>query len=133
MKDNFPLPGWVIHSSTSFGVDFFDKHGSTRRKVVYEWIDGRLFRSSITDRSYPDDQQFWRENQSTGKTAIMFKPDGTGLLENRVRATKERTVTELIGLDVSAHWLEVPAFGSWEALTDPGMSASEIAEQARAL
>ena len=42
IEDGLPQPRRVIHSSASFGVDFFDVHGLIWRTVIFRWTDERL-------------------------------------------------------------------------------------------
>ena len=129
--DGLPLPRWVIGVSgprNGARVQFLDKNGSIWRTVDYQVVDGRLFRTRISDKTYPDDQQRWDLNESTHTADLIVNPDGSGDIETRTRATGERSITEFAGLDVSAHWLDIPEFGDWDALTEPGRSATEIAQ-----
>ena len=134
--DGLPLPRWVIgvsglqNGSGGARVQFLDKHRSIWRTVDYDVVQGRLFRTGIADNTYPDDQQRWGQSQAVSTADLIVNLDGSGDIETRTRATGERSTTELTGLDVSAFWIDIPEFGDWDALTDPGRSASKIARGA---
>jgi hypothetical protein len=144
--DGVDRPRWVIGITSLRGVaggarvEFYDVHGTCWRVVDYDLLEGRLWRSSVTDRHYqagipaPDDftssldTQRWKTDEAIRTERATVNPDGTGVLKIRDRTTGEKSLTNLSGLDVAAHWLDVPVFGDWDALTDPGRSATEIAQ-----
>lgn len=145
-KDGLVYPRWVMGVTAFRGVaggarvEFYDPNGSCWRAVDYDCLKGRLWRSSVTDRQYPDgpsspdaltsslDTQRWKLSDSIRTTRITVRPDGAAHFKIRDRTTGEKSLTNLTGLDVSAHWLDIPTFGEWDALTDPGRSATEIAQ-----
>ena len=133
-SDGLVNPRWVMGIAGLRGVaggarlEFHDGQGSIRRAVDYQIIQGRLFRSNVVDFAYSTDQQRWEMGQAIAGVEVTVDPDGTGTVE-RWEASGDQELTEFTGLDVSGHWLEVPEFGDWDALTDPGRSATEIAAQ----
>ncbi|MGI5186875.1 hypothetical protein ACQEVI_01875 [Promicromonospora sp. CA-289599] len=134
-SDGLVNPRWVMGIAGLRGVaggarlEFHDGQGSIWRAVDYQIIRGRLFRSNVVDFVYLTDQQRWEMSQATVGVEVTVDPDGTGTVE-RWEVNGDKQVTELTGLDVSAHWLDVPEFGDWDALADPGPFASEVAEGA---
>jgi hypothetical protein len=135
-SDGLVYPRWVMGIAGLRGVaggarlEFHDGQGSIWRAVDYQIVQGRLFRFNVADFDYSTDQQRWEMSEATAGVEVTVDPDGTGTVE-RWEAGGDQELTEFTGLDVSDHWLEVPAFGDWDALADPGPSASEIAEGAR--
>lgn len=130
IEDGLPRPRWVIHTSASFGVDFFDVHGSIWRTVVYRWTDERLWRLTTTDYTYPDGEQRWDLPDATSEVEASVLPDGTGQLIVDDATAGTKSFSEFNVHDVPSRWLDVPEFGDWDALTDPGPPASEIAQGA---
>ena len=106
-------PASVRPSSTSAGP--------VRRVVWYELVDGRLFRSEVTEYAYDYAQEHGRrdEDECVLLTIGRFEPDGTGTLwiEDKSVPTSRRLSIDQI--DVSGQWLDVPAFGDWSRLSDP--------------
>lgn len=130
IEEGLPRPRWVIHSSASFGVDFLDVQGSIWRTVIYRWTDERLWRSTTTDYTYPDGEQRWDLPDATLEVEAAVLPDGTGQLIVDDANAGTKSVSEFNVHDVSSRWLDVPEFGDWDTLTDPGRSAAEVARGA---
>jgi len=128
-RDETPRPSspWVITAfgggATGFSVNFLTQHGSIRRIVDYDNVDGRLFMGSVIDYTYPDDARWYAQYDCTQLFYGILKPDGTGFLtiNDKSRPTVERLSIDQI--DVSGNWLDYPAFGDWHVLLDPDFGA----------
>ena len=127
-----PRPGtpWTLRfysqGDTRFRSTFFDEHGSVRRVIWYEVLDERLFRSEVTEYTYDYGRDPGRrdEDECVLLTHGLFKPDGTGTLQinDKSAATTQRLSVDQ--MNVSGQWLDVPAFGDWSRLSDPGSASS---------
>lgn len=123
--DPRPATPWTVRFHSEgvwrFSSTFFDDHGSIYREISYKLVEERLFKASVVEYGHvygPGDGRHDRA-QSTSLTRGRFAPDGTGTLEinDKSQPTVERLSIDQI--DVSGHWLDVPAFGEWAALADP--------------
>ena len=135
-SDGLVYPRWVMGIAGLRGVaggarlEFHDGQGSVWRAVDYQIVQGRLFRSNVVDLVYSSDQQRWEMDQAIRGVEVTVDTDGTCAVESW-EASGDQKLTEISGLGVSGHWLDVPEFGDWDALADPGPSASEIAQGVR--
>lgn len=104
-----------------FRSTFFDDHGSIYREIWYQLIEGRLFKSLVSEFTYPYAPDDGRQNRSGAvvTTNGSFAPDGTGTLEINDKSQSAVERLSIDQIDVSGHWLDVPAFGEWAALADP--------------
>ncbi len=100
-------------------VSWMDQHGSVLRQSYYETTDGRLFRTRITDRVYPDGEQRWLMYEAQVRRTLDFHPDGAIFIEVH-RAGQQEVERGITTSDESAWWLDYPAFGCWDDLLDPG-------------
>lgn len=83
----------------------------------------RLFLGGIRWYAYPDDSQFWAQNQAVGQVAMQFRQDGWAredVVTPGMGADPDQvSTTESTGVDVSSNWTEVPEFGDWERFFHP--------------
>lgn len=99
-------------------VSWMDEHGSVLRQSYYETTDGRLFRTRITDRVYPDGEQRWLMYEAQVRRTLDFHPDGAIFIEVH-RAGVQDVERGITTSDESAWWLDRPDFGCWDDLLDP--------------
>ena len=83
-----------------------------------------------TDYTYPDGEQHWDLADAMLEVEASALPDGTGQLIVDDATAGMKSVSEFNVHDVLSRWLDEPEFGDWDALTDPGSSATEIAQGA---
>ena len=124
-------PRWTIElTGPDARVQLFDRHGALWRRVDHTEIDGRLWRRSTCDYTYPDDTKRWEQTEIMLEVQSVIHPDGTGSLTILDR-TECRPGTWLVsrysGRAVNDYWIDRPAFGDWGALNNPGASAYEVA------
>lgn len=100
-------------------VSWMDEHGSVLRQSYLETTDDRLFRTRITDRTYPDGARRWLMYEARVRRTLEFHPDGTIFIDvhRPGQVEVERGVTTG---DESAWWLDRPSFGRWDDLLHPG-------------
>ncbi|MCL2667288.1 MAG: hypothetical protein FWF02_06225 [Micrococcales bacterium] len=100
-------------------VSWMDEHGSVLRQSYFETVEGRLFRTRITDRSYPNNDQRWLMYEAQTRRTLDFHPDGAIFIEVHRNGglDVERGITTG---EESAWYLDRPAFGEWVALLNPG-------------
>jgi hypothetical protein len=126
-----PRPRWTIEFAGSDArVQFLDRNKAVRRRVDYEAIDGRLWRRSTYDYTYPDDSKQWDPSESMLKVESVVHPDGTGsltILDRTECRPGNRLVSQYSGRAASTYWIHRPEFGDWTVLTLPGPSAYEVA------
>lgn len=128
-EDGAPLPRWTIALSPtrSARVTFLDDRGSVWRTVDYLLTDGRLFRTSTDDYTYPDDGLAHDEFDALSHIRTVAQPDGTGgMTVTRAHGSRlDSAPLERVAVD--GFWLDVPAFGDWDDLSDPefGIPATE--------
>lgn len=125
--DGIPRPRWLVSVSRGARVEFLDEHRNTWRMVDYDPVDGRYFRTETTDYLYPTDDRHYGLSEAVLKVEAMARPDGTGAVTVVDRAAGQKSITEFRDIDVSSFWVDAPAFGEWDALTDPGESATDAA------
>ncbi|MFC8797273.1 hypothetical protein ACFT2C_06045 [Promicromonospora sp. NPDC057138] len=132
--DGVPRPRWVIGwSSAGPRVQFYDEHGTKTRVVDYEPLDGRLWRLTTVDYAYADADERHGLSDVVVESEAEVLPDGTGhfSIENVVQ--RQESFSEFSGRANDAYWVEVPRFGEWDVLSDPGPSAAEVAGRESAL
>ncbi|MCL2849599.1 MAG: hypothetical protein FWE61_06105 [Micrococcales bacterium] len=100
-------------------VSWMDEHGSVLRQSYFETNEGRLFRTRITDRTYPDADQLWMMYEAKVRRTLDFHLDGAIFIEvhHTGQTDVERGITTA---DETAWWLDRPSFGHWAELLDPG-------------
>ncbi len=116
-----PLPRWAIAFSPtrSARVWFFDDRGSVWRSVDYLLTDGRLFRTSTDDYTYPDDGHGHPTFDAITHIRTITQPDGTGAVTVAQAGVARGERAVLADAPIEGFWLDVPAFGDWTDLTDP--------------
>jgi hypothetical protein len=118
-----PTPAWVLTSfadgPTAFNATFVNRVGSIWRIIEYDNQDGRLFKATVLEYTYPDETHRYRQDECTMLLTGGFNPDGTGSLtvNDKSKPTIDRLSMDQV--DVSRHWMDRPEFGNWEHLTDP--------------
>ncbi len=122
-----PSPPWVITTFggvlSGFRVHHLTTQGSVRLDIQYKHFEGRLFLSSVTEYTYPNDDRYYRRYECTNIVDGIMKPDGTGF---RTINDKSRPTVDLLSIDqidVLSNWLGRPAFGDWHVLLDPDFGA----------
>jgi hypothetical protein len=116
-------PRWVIRVSAGSGyrfkVTFLNRAGSVWRSIDYKQIAGRLFKDGVWEYTYPDEDRLYPQDRSLVTMQGIFNPDGSGsaMINDKSSPTIDRLSMDQV--DVSGHWMDVPAFGEWELLTDP--------------
>lgn len=125
--DGIPRPRWLVAVSWGARVEFLDEHRNTWRMVDYDPVDGRYFRTETADNLYPTDDRHYGLSEAELKVEAMARPDGTGAMTVVDRAAGQKSIIEFRDIDVSSFWVDAPAFGEWEPLTDPGESATDAA------
>ncbi|MDR3068768.1 MAG: hypothetical protein LBU50_04620 [Cellulomonas sp.] len=100
-------------------VSWMDEHGSVLRQAYFETTDDRLFRTRITDRTYPDGDQRWLMYEARVRRTLDFHPDGAIFIEVH-RVGVEYVERGITTADESAWWQDRPAFGHWDDLLEPG-------------
>lgn len=126
--DGIPRPRWLVAVSRGAIVEFLDEHRRTWRRIDWEPVDGRWFRQKVADYFYPTDDRHYRVSEAELKVEARAKPDGTAYLTVLDRAAGQRSETEFHDVDVSTFWAVPPAFGEWDAFTDPGDDASRLSQ-----
>lgn len=121
--DGTPRPRWVIGAYGRVRVQFFTPAGSVWREVDYDLIDGRLWRWITVDYTYADDGQH-DQPDAVLTIEVSTRPDGTGTMSIDDTAAGERSVSEFTDVPTDGGWLDVPRFGDWKQLADPGPGAS---------
>jgi hypothetical protein len=121
LDDGRPLQRWVIGASGGgFRCAFYTPAGTLYRQIDYVPRDGRLWRDTTLDYTYPDSDNFYLSGlESLGHTIARFKPDGSGVV---VHAESGNAVGEEVTLNdvpVAGFWLDRPQFGDWSKLSDP--------------
>lgn len=125
---------WVLGFGTSSGVrvQLFNEHGTLTRVIDYDGIDGRLWRWVTIDYLYKNDTQRWSQRESILTIDTTVRPDGQGYFStvDKQDSSSPRPVRESMEIEVpvlDSYWVDLPAFGDWGRLADPGPSAWEIA------
>jgi hypothetical protein len=127
--DEVPRPRWLVAVGGRAKVRFLDEHRNTWRRVNYDLVDGRFFRQETSDYLYPTDDRHYGPDEALLRVDAQAEPDGTGAVTVVDRVAKQKSITEFEGIDVSSFWLDVPAFGEWDQLTDPGEAATDVASR----
>lgn len=127
-----PVQRWVLGIGTSGRIraSFFTLYNTIWRQVDWNWIDGRLWRWTTVDYTYPTQDRKWRQGEATSTVQSTVLPDGTGHLltvDPAKPRDEQRHYADLIGRSSDTYWLDRPVFGDWAALADPGPSAYEVA------
>ena len=126
-----PRPRWVLGIGTSGRVraSFYTPAHSLWRQIDYDWTEGRLWRWITVDYTYPNDTDTFTEDEAVLDVQAEVRPDGTGDLAVVDRSTTpmRRLVTEFVGMARDTYWIDVPEFGNWAGLANPGPSAYEVA------
>ncbi|ANS79227.1 hypothetical protein SGUI_1831 [Serinicoccus hydrothermalis] len=98
----------------------YDEHGSVVSAYHFDLIEGsedQLFLHQVTEYVYPDRQTgYLAMNAAKAHTTFNFRPNGWARARFVVDGQPEARVEEYTGVDVSAHWVERPAFGDWDRL-----------------
>jgi hypothetical protein len=123
--DGIPRPRWVLGFGWGVRVSFYDEFRSVWRIIDYDRVDGRYFRKEVSDYLYPDATRRYNLNEAVLEVDAGARPDGTGFVEVSDFVARKASTTEFRDIDVSSFWLPIPGFGDWDALTDPGRSATE--------
>lgn len=126
-SDGIPRPRWLVAVHGRAKVEFLDEHRNTWRRVNYDLAGGRLFREETADYLYPTDDRHYGLDEAVLKVESRALTDGTESVTVVDRAAGQKSITEFRDIDVSSFWVDAPAFGEWEALTDPGESATDTA------
>lgn len=114
---------WVLHSwpggVAAFRSTFFTPAGSIFRIIDWKDEGDRIFKWSVVEYSYPDDDKGYRQDQNIMLVRGNFNTDGTGTLtiNDKSKPTVDRLSMDQV--DVSGNWLDRPAFGEWGPLIDP--------------
>ena len=125
---NRPRARWAIDwGGVGARVRFFTEAGSTWRTVDWELIDGRLWRWITIDWTYPDDTRIYRSSEAILDVRASARPDGTGDFTTEDVTTGQESFVELTDAAKPSYWIDVPTFGDWTVLADPGPSPYEVA------
>lgn len=125
--DGVPRPRWLVAVHGRAKVEFLDEHRNAWRRVSYDLVEGCLFREETADYLYPSDDRHYGLDEAVLEVQAVARPDGTGHVEVADLQSRQVSVTEFRGIDVSSFWIDAPAFGEWESLTDQGESATGLA------
>ncbi len=97
-------------------VFFIDPFGSIHYIFGFRKTGERLFLEYIKAYTYPDMSKYYGQDESIKVVANYYKPDGVVEVETNDDAMPDISVVHVKGVDVSAHWEPIPAFGDWESL-----------------
>lgn len=114
-----PRARWVIGAYAGFRVQFLSPAGSVLRLVDWDLIDGRLWRWVTVDYNYPDDNRRYEMAESLLTIKTSARPDGTGSMSVSNKELEQTDVTHFSDVATDSYWMDVPAFGDWDRLTDP--------------
>lgn len=95
-------------------VQFLDQHAAVWRLITHDTIDGRLWRASTCDYTYPDDSKRWAQSELMLLVETLVHPDGTGSLtsiDKTERKPGPRLVSRFSGRAADAYWIDRPATG----------------------
>ena len=94
-----------------------------QKLLAYEGAEERVFFAGVTQYTYPDNDTFYRQNQSLKHTTISFRPDGYAKEEKVTKhgfgEPSDVELSEFQNVDVSANWFTIPEFGDWTAFFHP--------------
>lgn len=89
----------------------------------YRGAEDRVFLGGATWYVYPDEDRFFRRDQSVGTVNLEFRRDGYVKEEQVTRPgfgqPSEVETREHRGVDVSVNWARIPEFGDWAAFFHP--------------
>lgn len=123
-------PAWSIgFGAGGARVRFYTPGGSIRRTITYDLRDGRYWRWTTTDYTYPDDTRAYRLGDAVSRVTSMFEPDGTGTVD----LPRENERATLEDAPVHGFWMDRPRFGHWDDLVDPeyGIPSGRASSDAR--
>lgn len=130
-----PEPRWVIGlKGGTPRVTFVDDTRSIWRQVDWKYIEGRWWRWITYDNEYLNSSHKWAQYEAEYMLKAVVMPDDTGRIEiaegeNGPRGSDNAPVFTMRFTNRAAdsYWIDIPQFGDWAPLTDPGSSTYEVA------
>lgn len=130
-----PEPRWVIGLGAGVPrVTFLDGAQSIWRQIDWEQIDGRWWRWITYDHEYPNQSRKWEVYEAEYVSKAVVMPDGTGRIELTEGengpsgvGNSPRLKMRFTNRAVDSYWIDIPQFGDWAALADPGPSTYDVA------